>query len=117
MRHAMRSRPAEMIGSVDLVREPAELVQVSLVQRRLSQQVQPHAVQDDGVSRPHARELLPRRKRRPEEVLADDLEIADVGPMLEEVPVMREPEPEPEGVGGETERGAGSWHPGARSLA
>ncbi len=105
MAHTMCSRPAEMIGnerSIHLVREPAELVQVRFVERRRSEQVQPDAVQHDGVSRPHARELLPRRKRRPEEILADDLEVADIRPMLEQVPVVRKAEPEPDGVSGET---------------
>jgi hypothetical protein len=43
---------------------------------------------------------LPGQKGITEKVLADDLEVADVGPVLEEVAIVRDPKAQPERVSG-----------------
>ena len=93
--------PAEVIGDegrVDAVGEAAQRVEVALVEGRVPEQVQAHAMEHHGIPRAHRVEALPRRQRAGHEVLADDLEVVDRGPVREEVGVVRAPQPEAQRV-------------------
>ena len=101
VRDPVRAGPAEVVGDegrVDAVGEATERIEVGLVERGVPEEVETHPVQHDGVARSHRVEARTRRERRAEEVLADDLEVPDLGPVLEEPGVVRNPEAEPEGV-------------------
>lgn len=112
VRQAPGAGPAKVVGDegrVEVIGEPAQRVEVGLVEGRVPEEVHPHAVKHDGVSGAHRVEACPRHRGGVEEVFADDLEVVHRGPVREEVRVMRRAQAEPECVarnrrGGHTAR-------------
>lgn len=98
MHDAVRPGPAKVVGDewrIDEVGERADAIEIALVERGVAEEVQPDAVKDDRVPRTDPIELLPCGRALVEEVLADDLEVVDLRPVLEEMAVMRDSEAEP----------------------
>ena len=104
---AVRAGPAQVVGDeggIERVGQARECVEVALVERGVTEEIHAHAVEHDGHARTDAFETLPRRGRAPEEVLADDLDVADERVGGEDRFVVRQPQAETERRCGKTAR-------------
>jgi hypothetical protein len=73
----------------------------------VAEQVQRNPVEHDRVARAEAGEVPPRRGRRPQEVLGDDLEVVGADLDLDQLAVVRRPQPDADAVLARRARGAG----------